>query len=190
MADKAKPQTATSTTMPGSGEASPGTPPPMGYIHPLTPSEITIDIWPRMRVKYHGTWEQLQAEGLLSEDVLSFPRTDWEEGIYSYRLVRCRPDGAKRKDCPGPIDYWMLAVGLVAGKGKGLAAARQYDLEQKVREAKFNASEAGRIQRRRGIAALQDNAFQNLLVAVGAKQLRPKRKAKAQAEAARTEARD
>lgn len=170
--------TATPNTQ--SAGQTPASAPPMGYVHPLTPSEILIDIMPRGQVTYKGTWEQLQAEGVLSVEFPSAAERDWEEGIYWYWLIRSSPAGAKKKDCPGLIDYWRLTIRLAAHNGTCFAAANQHHLEQAVREATFNASEAGRVQWRRCFTALQDSEFQRLLVAVGAKQLRPKRKAKAQ----------
>lgn len=182
---------ATTTPNTPSAEQTPASAPPMGYVHPLTPSEILIDIRPRGQVIYSGTLEQIVAEGVLSRDVpAGIPGICWEEGMYWYWLIRSYPAGAKKKDCPGPIDYWHLTVRLAANKGTGFAAARRHDLEQALREAKFNLSEGGRALFRRYLAARQDTGFQRLLVAVGAAELRPKRKAKTQPEADRTGAKD
>lgn len=164
---------------------TPASAPPNGYVHPLTPSEILIDIRPRGQVRYSGTWEQLVAEGVLSRDTPAGIEDTWAEGIYWYWLIRSYPTGAKKKDCPGPIDYWHLSIRLTADQGTGFAAERRHYLEQAVRDDAFSRSEAGRALFGRYLAARQDTRFQRLLVAVGAAELRPKRKAKARPEADR-----
>lgn len=142
---------------------------PMGYVHPLTPNEITIEIMPRGQVVYWGTWEQLRQEGVLPEGARADGR-HWTEGIYWYWLNRCRPKDAKFRDCPGCVDYWRLYVRLAEQGCDGFAAAKQYALEQELERARFNLTSAGKLQERAWWRALDDEKFQGLLLQVGAKE--------------------
>lgn len=93
--------------------------------------DIVISITPRAYTRYHGTAEQLVAEGLIP-DGFKWPhkasRVSFEMGQFTHWMGRCRPDGIK-----GPMsiwtegDYWFLQRSLTADNGHGYCKAQLYE---------------------------------------------------------------
>lgn len=128
---------------------------------------LTVEITPRAYVVYCGTAAELTEEGVIPAGFV-FPGKEmkcWDEGDFSYSICTSR-----YLDVPfaqwqrGDKDHWQLRRGLVANRGEGLKAATIYDLQQQIAQ-KLNPGFEWSAWRE----AAQDDRFQSLLVAVGAK---------------------
>lgn len=97
----------------------------------LAASDLLITITPRACTRYHGTFAQLVAEGLIPEG-FKLPyraaQVSFVLGKFTHRLGRCRQPGIK-----GPMsiwtdgDYWCLQRSLTADNGYGWHAAELYE---------------------------------------------------------------
>lgn len=117
--------------------ASPGT-------ATLAASDLLIQILPRFCTRYHGTAEQLIAEGLIPEG-FKWPtgcaRVSYEIGKFSFYMGRCRPDGMK-----GPMslwahgDHWFMQRSLTSEKGKGFHAGSIYTKKMELADAIYRST--------------------------------------------------
>lgn len=133
-------------------------------------SDLLISIRPRSYTQYHGTAEQLRAEGLIP-DGFKWPigdrRISYEVGKFSCWMGRCRPDGIKG---PKSIwvngDYWFLRRDLTSRWYDGYRAADIYEKTRELAEIiQRGTPEGSRIANASWKARCDDKymAFRNLL---------------------------
>ena len=97
--------------------------------------ELRINLWRDNVVMFEGTAAQLQAEGVIPDE-LEWPRAaadaNWEAGGFDYSLCRCRPAGHK-----GPmsswlaLDNWRIRIGVI---GRDYRWGIRRSLERKAEE--------------------------------------------------------
>jgi hypothetical protein len=120
--------------------------------------EIVIEIGGA--VCYVGTKAQMQAEGIVSPNVVWPDTTDsyveWQSGRNLFRLRRAQPKGSKSREWKScPADWWRLSIDFAGRIGE-----RQSQLE--IRQAAIDrAFAAVRPDRLRVKAARCDDAFQS-----------------------------
>lgn len=133
-------------------------------------SDLLISIKPRAYTEYHGTAEQLRAEGLIPEG-FKWPtgsnRVTVEVGKFSHWIFRKRPEGHK-----GPMsswtsgDYWLLRRELASNVRDGWRTADIYAKKMELAETIHRGTpEYARIANASWEARCDDKymAFRNLL---------------------------
>ena len=139
-------------------------------------SELVIDIYPRGYVGYSGTASQLIDEGIIPED-FQWPDANksWTDGPFDYWMVRHSHKGMTRaqRKAAGPCDYFYVQIALAANRGTAFARAHIHAAEEELKQAIRCRGIDWRIAHTRTVEARQDDKFQTLLSAIGAKQ--PKR---------------
>jgi hypothetical protein len=142
-----------------------------------------IGIEPRGQVRWSGTAAQLIAEGIVSPDFdwsKVGGRMTWSDDRFTYWALWHRPSwmsGAEWK--ASSKDYGTVQVRLPEVHGTGFSAAREYALQQELKEHRFRESPEGAKQFHRWYEANGDATFQAFLLRAGAKKQKASRRRKA-----------